>query len=123
MKPNKVFIVLMILVAAGILIGHLFFHKTLMTPMSQNMTPNTVEIQNYAFNPQKLTIKKGTTITWTNDDLVPHTVTMDDSSKAGPNSQALSKGQSYSYTFSEVGTYSYHCEPHPYMKATVEVTE
>ena len=107
---------------AGIVIGHLFFHKP--STSQQVMTnPNTIEIKNYAYAPEKLTVKKGTTITWKNVDLVPHTVTMEDKEKEGPNSKLLNKDETYSYTFTETGTFAYYCDPHPYMKATIEVVE
>lgn len=84
---------------------------------------NKVDIKNYAFSPQEIKVKKGTTVMWENYDLVPHTITMDEKSKTGPNSELFGKGKNYSYIFSTPGTYAYHCEPHPYMKAVVVVTE
>jgi plastocyanin len=134
MKENKVFLTILLLAAVGILIAHFGFHKQLMGGM-QNMSgsgamqntekiaPNTVQIKGYAFMPASMKIKKGTTITWENFDLAPHTVTVDDANQNGPKSKLISKGQKFSYTFSEVGKYPYHCEPHPYMKAVIEVTE
>ncbi len=134
MKENKIFLIILLTVAAVILIGHFGFHNQLTQGM-QNMShsgvmqkdekiaPNTVQIKGYAFTPQKIKIKKGTTITWENFDLAPHTVTVDDLNKKGPQSKTFGKGEKFSYTFDTIGTYPYHCEPHPYMKAIVEVTE
>jgi amicyanin len=83
-----------------------------------------VTIQNYAYSPAKITVKKGTKITWTNQDEVRHDVMSDDNSpQKGLESDLLGKGQSYSYTFNTAGTYTYHCSLHPYMKGTVEVTD
>lgn len=85
---------------------------------------NEVFIKDFAFGPSKITIKKGTTVTWTNKDAAHHDISPD--KKDDPNfkaSELLAKGQSYTYTFNAVGTYAYHCTPHPYMKAMVEVTE
>ncbi|HSH31575.1 MAG TPA: cupredoxin family copper-binding protein [Candidatus Saccharimonadales bacterium] len=83
-----------------------------------------VTIQGFAFKPETIKVKKGTTVTWTNQDSAKHNVvSTEDSPAKGLNGPLLSKGQTYSYTFTQVGTYSYLCEPHPYMKATVEVTE
>jgi amicyanin len=90
---------------------------------AQASTTNQVTISNYAFSPATITVKAGTKVTWTNQDSVQHTVTMDDSDAAGPKSELLSKGDSYSYTFTKAGTYEYHCTPHTYMKAKVVVTE
>ena len=89
-----------------------------------NTTPavaNSITIENYKFSPASMTVKVGTKVTWTNQDTVSHTVTVD--SGDGPNSQLFGKGQSYSFTFTKAGTYSYHCAPHPYMKGTITVTE
>jgi plastocyanin len=80
-----------------------------------------LEIDNFAFSPETITIKKGTKLTWTNKDSVEHTVTGDDGK--GPDSGPLSQGETYSYTFNEAGSFAYHCAPHPSMKATVIVTE
>lgn len=88
---------------------------------SQAETTSSVTIKDYAFSPAAITVKVGTKVTWTNQDAVGHTVTAD--SGTGPDSQLLDQGQSYSYTFSKAGTYTYHCAPHPYMKGTVIVTE
>ena len=81
----------------------------------------TITIKNYMFGPQTVTIKKGTTVIWTNTDIAKHTVTADDGS--GPTSKFFGQGESYSYTFSKAGIYTYHCEPHPYMTATITVLE
>ena len=85
------------------------------------VTTDEVEIEDLAFRPQNITVKKGTTVTWTNKDDVAHTVTAD--SGSGPKSELLTKGESYSFTFSEVGEFSYHCTPHPQMTGKVTVTE
>lgn len=82
---------------------------------------NAVTIENYKFAPATMTIKVGTKVTWTNKDTVKHTVTVD--SGDGPKSDLFGKGETFSYTFTKAGSYSYHCEPHPYMKATITVTE
>ncbi len=85
---------------------------------------NNIEIKDYAFSPAMITIKKGTTITWTNRDTARHNVVAQGTnSAAGPKSELLTTGASYSYTFNTAGTYDYLCEPHPYMKAKVIVTE
>jgi amicyanin len=80
---------------------------------------NSVTIENFAFNPATITVKKGTTVTWTNKDSAAHTVTTD--SGSGPTSQLLNQGDSYTFTFNTAGTFNYHCQPHPNMKGTVIV--
>ncbi len=80
-----------------------------------------VEMMGYAFQPATLTISTGDTVTWTNHDTAPHNVVVTD----GPEkftSPTLQKGQTYSYTFTKPGTYSYYCSIHPDMKASVTVS-
>lgn len=84
---------------------------------------NAVNIVDFSFNPETLTVKKGTTVTWTNKDEARHDVTPDDPSEAFKGSELLGQGETYSFTFDTVGTYSYYCSPHPYMKASVKVVE
>lgn len=93
------------------------------TPNSTASNQNTVTIKDFAFNPGTITVKAGTKVTWTNEDSVSHTVTADSPSSDAPASGNIAKGESYSFTFNKAGTYAYHCTPHPYMKATVVVTE
>ncbi|HZP51041.1 cupredoxin family copper-binding protein [Actinocrinis sp.] len=79
-----------------------------------------VQMANYAFAPASLTVNEGDTITWTNQDTAPHTVT----TTGGPeslNSPYLSKGQSWSHTFTQPGMYMYYCTVHPDMRAEVIV--
>jgi plastocyanin len=81
-------------------------------------TGNSVSIANFAFSPVSLTVKVGTKITWTNNDTVSHTVTAD---KGAFNSGPLAPGSTFSFTFTTAGTYSYHCNIHPSMMATIVV--
>ena len=73
---------------------------------------------NFAFSPLTLTVKTGTKVTWTNKDTVTHTVTDD---KGAFNSGLLTPGNSFSFTFTQAGTYSYHCNIHHSMMATIVV--
>jgi len=84
---------------------------------------SAVDIQNSAFNPSAITVKKGSTVTWTNKDGLQHTVTPDDETAEFKTSDSLSKNESYSVTFNTAGTYTYHCDLHPDMTGTVVVTE
>lgn len=81
-----------------------------------------VSIANFAFSPAHITITKGTTVTWTNHDTTAHTIVETDG-KSGPNSSTVNPGDSYTFTFSEAGTYQYHCSIHPQMTGSVTVTE
>jgi plastocyanin len=82
---------------------------------------NTISIKNFAFDPATLTVKTGTTVTWTNNDGAPHTIASDAGSPAAFSSDSLSTGASYTFTFTQTGTYTYHCSIHPSMKGTVIV--
>jgi len=90
----------------------------------------SVTIQNFAFSPSTLSIKPGTTVTWTNKDSVPHDVT----STNGPGVNAtptslytsgtMSTGQTFTFTYAKKGTYFYECKIHaaePSMHAKVVV--
>ena len=79
---------------------------------------NTVVIKNFAFDPAALTVNSGDTVTWVNQDTVPHQVASDTGEFE---SAVLSPGESYSHTFSTAGTHPYHCAIHQSMTATVTV--
>lgn len=83
-------------------------------------TNQSVTIKDLSFSPATLTVKKGTTVTWTNSDAMSHTVT---GSNGGPSSSTLQQGDSYHFTFNTVGTFTYACSFHPSMHGTVIVTE
>jgi plastocyanin len=81
---------------------------------------DTVAIQNFAFSPATVTVKVGSTVTWTNQDQDQHTVT---AMNNGPfHSTPLNTGESYRYTFTTPGHFDYLCTIHPFMTATVVVT-
>lgn len=77
-----------------------------------------MNMQNFAYQYTNMQVRIGTTITWTNRDSAPHSVTYKNGMK---DSGLLSQGQSFSYTFDTPGTYQYFCTVHPYMVATVTV--
>jgi plastocyanin len=77
-----------------------------------------VEIKDYAFTPATLTVAAGTTVTWTNNDAVPHTATASDGTFDSGN---LNPGQSYSFTFHTPGSYAYVCQYHAGMMGTIVV--
>jgi plastocyanin len=81
-----------------------------------------VDIKSFAFDPKTIAITKGDTVVWTNMDAAPHRVISDIGSvKTELDSQTLAKGDSYSHTFSELGTYAYHCSIHTSMKGEIIV--
>src|SRR3989344_1038369 len=71
---------------------------------------HSIEISGFAFSPTTLNIKVGDRVTWTNMDSAPHTVTSDSGSELV--SSTLDQRQSYSHTFSQPGTFTYHCRFH-----------
>jgi amicyanin len=77
-----------------------------------------LEIDNFAFSPERITVKAGSTVTWLNADDTPHTVA---SSAKMFKSKALDTNDSFSFTFTTPGVYEYFCSLHPYMKGTVVV--
>ena len=90
---------------------------------SQQTSPSasanaSVEIRNFAFSPAIVTVSKGATVTWTNNDSPPHSVVSD---TGAFDTGVLSNGESKSVTFSTAGTFTYHCGIHPSMKGTVIV--
>jgi plastocyanin len=78
----------------------------------------SAKIVDFGFTPATLTVKPGTTVTWTNTGGASHTVTADDGSFA---SGTLAGGATFSQTFAKAGTYAYHCSIHHSMVATVVV--
>ena len=83
------------------------------------ITKAEVVIDNFSFSPQTFTLPAGATVTWTNRDSMPHTVTSTD--KRFPKSPVLKPGQSYSNNFAAAGTYSYFCSIHPRMTGKIVV--
>lgn len=79
-----------------------------------------VAIDNFAFAPAILTIAPGTTVTWTNKDEEPHTVTSADGAQTFT-SPALDTDDKFSFTFDKPGTYRYFCAIHPHMVGTIIV--
>jgi plastocyanin len=76
-----------------------------------------VTIDNFTFAPAELTVKVGTTVTWTNHDDIPHTVV-----SAGKfRSKTLDTDNSYSFTFTTAGDYKYFCSLHPHMTGMIKV--
>jgi plastocyanin len=82
-----------------------------------------------AYSPNPIQVSVGTTVTWTNNDSQPHTVTSgsngqpDNKFNSSPNfTPLLNPGQTFSFTFTEAGEYPYYCMLHPNMVGTVNVS-
>jgi len=79
---------------------------------------SSITISNFAFSPASLTVPVGTAVTWTNKDSPTHTISAKDSSF---DSGSLATGATFSYTFSQKGTFEYSCKIHPSMNGKVVV--
>ena len=80
--------------------------------------PMEVKIDNFTFGPAKVTVKVGTTVTWTNHDDIPHTVVSTDKEFK---SKVLDTDEKFSATLTRAGTFTYFCSIHPKMTGTVVV--
>ena len=104
------------LFVAGIVIGALVLGAFVWMAgpgLAPNSPPGeaTVAMKNIAFNPGVLNVARGTTVTWVNQDPVYHTVTSD--APGGPlDSPSINQGERWTFTFTQDGTYAYHCTPH-----------
>ena len=81
-------------------------------------TDATVTIDNFTFEPQRLTVKAGTTVTWVNQDDIPHALA---SNAKVFKSKALDTDDKFSFTFATPGIYDYFCSMHPHMTGTIVV--
>jgi plastocyanin len=93
---------------------------------SSDQTPTTGKIDittSMIFTPSQITVKKGGTVTWTNNDSTAHTVTADLENNGGPASGNIEPGQTYTFTFDKTGSFQYHCQIHPAMRGTIVVKD
>ena len=110
MKSRKPFLILIVLISLISLFGCLG---------QSEQIAKTIEIKDFSFQPSSITVPVGTNVTWINHDQVDHTVTSDDSKFSSGN---LITDGLFKFTFSQPGTYRYHCNIHPSMKGVVTVT-
>lgn len=135
MEKVKLYIILAVavlsLVVVGAILSGIFSNRNDSSEVLQEVQQDVVStsqetsvtVRNHAYSPARLTIKKGTTVTWTNQDAVQHDITPDNPSGDWKQSNLLSRGQSYSVTFNETGTFTYFCTPHPEMTGSVTVVD
>jgi len=94
------------------------------SPPPPPSNPNAVSIVSNIFNPANRSVQAGTTITWTNNDTVPHTVTSGTPQNPTPNifdSGSIPPGGTFQHTFSQAGSFRYYCTLHPTMNAQITV--
>lgn len=84
------------------------------------ISTGSVTIKNLKFNPTNISITKGTVVVWTNEDTQAHQIESDGSLQ-NLLSGELQKGEDFVFTFSQTGTFTYHCKLHPEMKGQVVV--
>lgn len=87
-------------------------------PSGDAVRAEKVEIVEFVYEPDPVTIEEGGKVTWVNRDSAPHTATADDGSF---DTETLEEGKLKSETFKGAGSYPYFCEIHPDMRGTVEV--
>ena len=96
--------------------------STLSAPVSQqSQAPDgqlTIRIDNFSFAPKQISVDVGTTVTWTNQDDVPHNVVSTERKFTSP---VLDTDQTFSFTFREPGSYPYYCKIHPVMTGSIQV--
>lgn len=141
-RPTIIVIVLAVLVLAGVVVAVQMNgnSNSAMTGMNMNdgnssgesnmgeqdltmQDEVTMDIKDFDFEKPNIKIKTGTKVTWTNVDEARHNVVIDGEGAQGLGSELLAKGESYSFTFDEVGMTNYLCSPHPYMKGMINVVE
>src|SRR5215204_813060 len=100
------------------------------TTSSVSIVPGASTLTTDAYSPNPIQVSVGTTVTWTNNDSQPHTVTSgsngqpDNKFNSSPNfTPLLNPGQTFSFTFTEAGEYPYFCTLHPNMVGTVSVSQ
>ncbi len=95
--------------------------RRLITAQAAQVVPTAashIEIKDYTFIPATLKVAPGTTVTWTSRDDEPHTVTSRENLFTSP---GLDADESFSFTFTAPGTYTYFCKLHPQMTGTIIV--
>jgi plastocyanin len=86
----------------------------------QALAGSHVTIKLFQFQPGRIQVNTGTTVTWINDDEIFHTVTME-KKDGGFDAPLDGKGKSFSFTFKQPGIYSYYCDRHEHMRGEIEV--
>jgi plastocyanin len=77
-----------------------------------------ISIDNFKFSPTPLTVKPGTTVTWTNRDDIPHSIVVP---SLNLHSHPMDTDETFAHRFDQAGTFDYVCGMHPFMRGTVIV--
>lgn len=125
-----IIVIIVVAIGAAAALNHNSKNNTANTPATSTTTPSTsnqkpasgtVNIKDMMFTPSQISVQKGATVTWTNNDSVAHTVIDDLSNVGGPSSGEIQPGSTYSFTFDKTGSFQYHCSIHPSMRGTIVV--
>jgi plastocyanin len=109
--------ILTITIASVALFAALYGSQASAGEVAQTSRAKTVKIAGFAFKPGKLTVARGTTVTFSNSDSAPHTATRRGSFDTG----RIGPGGAKSVKFSRSGTFSYLCAIHPTMRGKIVV--
>ena len=101
-----------------VLVAMLALYPTRAKGCESKVSPLQVQVDNFTFSPETLTVPVNSTVTWVNKDDVPHVIAGADGLFK---SKALDTDDKYSYTFTKAGTYSYYCSIHPKMTGKIIV--
>lgn len=128
MKKRTIYIIIAVVVVIVVAIGGYFVINSnninkMNAPSnngsnSQTITPGTVSMHNFAFDPATITVNKGDTVIWQNNDSVTHHVAADDGSF---DLGGQSGGVTVKFTFTKTGMFNYHCTIHTAMAGVVIV--
>jgi plastocyanin len=119
MKKFKLICVLVVMLAAALALGAAARSSLAGSASDKPASAAEIKIDNFSFGPATITVPAGTTITWKNNDDVPHVVSSDDNKMF--KSKALDTDDRFSFTFTNPGTYNYYCAIHPKMTAKIVV--
>ena len=98
---------------AGLILGSLT-----LTAAAPADGDNRISIDNFTFSPLKLVVAKGTEVTWTNQDDIPHSIVL---GAIGVRSKAFDTDGSFLYKFDKAGIFTYTCGLHPQMHGQIVV--
>ena len=107
-----------LLILAALLLGGRSATSACASVSDERPSRVAVAIENYAFQPDPITVAAGTTVVWTNRDEVAHTVVSNDKLFSSPE---LAENRNFEFTFKKAGTFAYSCSLHPEMKGKVIV--
>jgi plastocyanin len=105
-------------VASIVSCGLMMLTIATMTKAAPPPAATLVHIGNFTFNQAAITVHPGTTVTWVNDDDIPHTVV---AQGLAFKSKVLDTGDRFSFTFAKAGQFGYFCSLHPHMTGKVIV--